>query len=192
MVLFTKGEICYMAQYITKKQQVQNLLKEIENVITSVNADIAIPILQWTKEKILMDTSEKYRQEKYKTAKLRKFKPRAVKQWEIYGCALGKNVGSEQNGKSRPVIIAQDTSNCMKSPTVLIVPLTAALDKNGNKKRKLDTQIEFSHPKMSKLSYIKVEHARCISKARLTEKMCDLDPDTIKDIKEMVKVVYKI
>lgn len=48
-----------MSQYITKKQQVQNLLKEIENVITSVNADIAIPILQWTKEKILMDTSEK-------------------------------------------------------------------------------------------------------------------------------------
>ena len=192
MVSFTKGEIRYMAQYITKKQQVQNLLKEIENVITSVNADIAIPILQWTKEKILMDTSEKYRQEKYKTSKLRKFKPRAVKQWEVYGCALGKNVGSEQNGKSRPVIIAQDTSNCMKSPTVLIIPLTAALDKNGNKKRKLDTQIEFSHPKMSKLSYIKVEHARCISKARLTEKMCDLDPGTIKDIKEKVKVVYKI
>ena len=192
MVSFTKGEIRYMAQYITKKQQVQNLLKEIENVITSVNADIAIPILQWTKEKILMDTSEKYRQEKYKTSKLRKFKPRAVKQWEVYGCALGKNVGSEQNGKSRPVIIAQDTSNCMKSPTVLIIPLTAAFDKNGNKKRKLDTQIEFSHPKMSKLSYIKVEHARCISKARLTEKMCDLDPCTIKDIKEKVKVVYKI
>ena len=50
MVSFTKGEIRYMAQYITKKQQVQNLLKEIENVITSVNADIAIPVLQWTKE----------------------------------------------------------------------------------------------------------------------------------------------
>ena len=181
-----------MAQYITKKQQFQNLLKEIENVITSVNADIAIPILQWTKEKILMDTSEKYRQEKYKTAKLRKFKPRAVKQWEVYGCALGKNVGSEQNGHSRPVIIAQDTSKCMKSPTVLIIPLTAALDKNGNKKRKLDTQIEFSHPKMSKLSYIKVEHARCISKARLTEKMCDLDDDTINEIKKMVKVVYNL
>lgn len=181
-----------MAQYITKKQQVQNLLKEIETVITSVNVDIAIPILQWTKEKILMDTSEKYRQEKYKATKWRKFKPRAVKQWEVYGCALGKNVGSEQNGKSRPVIIAQNTSNCMKSPTVLIIPLTAALDKNGNKKRKLDTQIEFSHPQMSKLSYIKVEHARCISKARLTEKMCDLDDNTIKEIKKMVKMVYNL
>ena len=181
-----------MSQYITKKQQVQNLLKEIENVITSINADIAIPILQWTKEKILMDSSEKYRQEKYKTTKWKKFKPRAVKQWEVYGCALGKNVGSEQNGKSRPVIIAQDTTKCMKSPTVLIIPLTAAYDKNGNKKRKLETQIEFSHPAMSKASYIKVEHARCVSKARLTEKMCDLDEATIKDIKEMVKIVYNI
>lgn len=80
----------------------------------------------------------------------------------------------------------------MKSPTVLIIPLTAAYDKNGNKKRKLDTQIEFSHPAMSKTSYIKVEHARCISKARLTEKMCDLDEATISDIKEMVKIVYNI
>lgn len=181
-----------MSQYITKKQQVQNLLKEIENVITSINVDIAIPILQWTKEKILMDTSEKYRQEKYKATKWKKFKPRAVKQWEVYGCALGKNVGSEQNGKSRPVIIAQDTSKCMKSPTVLIIPLTAAYDKNGNKKRKLETQIEFSHPAMSKASYIKVEHARCISKVRLTEKMCDLDENTVNDIKEMVKIVYNI
>lgn len=178
--------------YVTKKQQVQSLLKEIENVITSRNVDVAIPILQWTKEKILMDSTEKYRQERFKNTKMRKYKPRAVKQWEVYGCALGKNVGSEQNGKSRPVIIAQDTTKCMKSPTVLIIPLTAALDRNGNKKRKLDTQIEFSHPAMSKLSYIKVEHARCISKARLTEKMCDLDDDTIKDIKDMVKLVYNL
>ena len=58
-----------MAQYVTKKQQVKNLLNEIEKVITSVNADIAIPILQWTKEKILMDSSEKYRQDRYKTTK---------------------------------------------------------------------------------------------------------------------------
>lgn len=181
-----------MAQYITKKQQVQILLKEIENVITSKNADIAIPILQWTKEKILMATSEKYRQERYEATKWNKFKPRAVKQWEVYGCVLGKNVGSEQNGKSRPVIIAQDTSGCMKSPTVLVIPLTSALDKNGNKKRKLPTQIEFSHPKLSKLSYIKVEHARCISKSRLTEKMCDLDNNTIEDIKKMVKIVYNL
>lgn len=181
-----------MSKYITKKQQVQSLLKEIESVITSINADIAIPILQWTKEKILMDSSEKYRQERYKTTKWKKYKPRAVKQWEVYGCALGKNVGSEQNGKSRPVIIVQDTSKCMKSPTVLIIPLTAAYDKNGNKKRKLDTQIEFSHPNMSKVSYIKVEHARCISKARLTEKMCDLDDETINNIKEMIKIVCNI
>lgn len=181
-----------MAAYITKKQQVQNLLKEIEKVITSANADISIPILQWTKSKILMDSTEKNRQSRYNSTKWRKYRPRAVKQWEVYGCALGRNVGSEQNGKSRPVIIAQDTSKCMQSPTVLVIPLTAAIDKNGNKKKKLFTQIEFSHPNLSKLSYIKVEHARCISKARLTEKMCDLDCNTISDIKDMVKIVYNL
>lgn len=45
---------------------------------------------------------------------------------------------------------------------------------------------------MSKVSYIKVEHARCIPKARLTEKMCDLDDDTIKYIKDIIKIVYDI
>ena len=178
--------------YVTKKQQVQNLLKDIENSITGRNVDISIPILQWTKEKILMDTSEKRRDVKFKSTKWKKYKPRAVKQWEVYGCALGKNIGSEQNGKSRPVIIAQDTRKCMASPTVLVIPLTSAYDKDGNKKRKLDTQIEFSNSALTKDSYIKVEHARCISKARLTEKMCDLDDATINSIKDMIKIVYNL
>ena len=179
--------------YVSKKQQVINILTDLENTITPRNADIGINILNWAKEKIILAEKESKRQYYLqKDVTNPRNKPRVVKFGKVYGCNLGKNIGSEQNGKSRPVIIAQDTSNCMKSPTVLIMPLTAAFDKNGNKKRKLDTQIEFSHPKMSKLSYIKVEHARCISKARLTEKMCDLDPDTIKDIKEKVKVVYKI
>ena len=39
---------------------------------------------------------------------------------------------------------------------------------------------------------IKVEHARCISKSRLTEKMCDLDENTISEIKEKIKMVYNL
>lgn len=35
-----------MGKYITKKQQVLNLLNDIEATITSRNADIAIPILK--------------------------------------------------------------------------------------------------------------------------------------------------
>ena len=48
-----------MGKYITKKQQVLNLLNDIEATITSRNADIAIPILKWTQEKIRLDTVEK-------------------------------------------------------------------------------------------------------------------------------------
>lgn len=181
-----------MSAYITKKQQVINLLADIENIVKASNADIAIPILRWTKDKIAMDTIEKERQKGLKETKRKKYIPRAVEQWEVYGCALGKNIGSEQNGTSRPVIIVQDTTKCKRSPTVLVIPLTSAFDKEGNKKRKLETQVEFTHCKLSKLSYIKVEHARCISKARLTEKMCDLDINTINDIKNAIKLVYDI
>ena len=181
-----------MGKYITKKQQVLNLLNDIEATITSRNADIAIPILKWTQEKIRLDTVEKNRHEKYQSTKYRKYRPRAVKQWEVYGCALGKNIGSEQNGVSRPVVIVQDTRESMHSPTVLVAPFTSAYDKDGNKKRKLDTQVEFLNDKMTKASYIKVEHARCISKSRLTEKMCDLDENTISEIKEKIKLVYNL
>lgn len=185
-----KRMVLGMGHYITKKEQVTNLLKDIENCISRKNADIAIPILNWTKDKILLDTREKTRQERFKATNYKQYRPRAVKQWEVYGCALGKNIGSEQNGISRPVIIVQDTSLCMKSPTVVVIPLTSAYDKNGIKKRQLNTHIEFSHEKMTKTSYIKVEHIRCVSKARLTEKMCELDDDTIQKVKEVMKNMY--
>lgn len=126
-----------MGKYITKKQQVLNLLNDIEATITSRNADIAIPILKWTQEKIRLDTVEKNRHEKYQSTKYRKYRPRAVKQWEVYGCALGKNIGSEQNGVSRPVVIVQDTRESMHSPTVLVAPFTSAYDKDGNKKQEI-------------------------------------------------------
>lgn len=179
-------------RYVSKQQQVINLLEDVKNTITASNVDIAIPILKWTQEKIVLDTNEKNRQNRLKTTKNRSFVPRAVIQGEIYGCNLGKNIGSEQNGHSRPVIIIQDTRKCIKSPTVMVIPLTDATDKDGNPKRKLNTQIELVHKDLSKKSFIKVEHARCISKARLTEKMGDLEVETLKDIKEMFKTIYKL
>ena len=175
MVLFTKGEICYMA-YISKKQQVVNILTDLENTITARNVDIGINILNWAKDKIILAERESKRQyylQKDNTNP--RNKPRVVKFGKVYGCNLGKNIGSEQNGKSRPVVILQkDTPN---SPTVIVAPLTDAHDANGNLKTIYPTHVLVKDPKLTKESIIKLEHIRSVSKNRLTEYMTDLNDD---------------
>ena len=41
-----------MARHISKQQQVKNLLSDLETAINRNNVDIALPLLEWTKEKI--------------------------------------------------------------------------------------------------------------------------------------------
>ena len=48
--------------YVSKKQQVINILSDLENVITARNADIGINILNWAKEKIILAEKESKRQ----------------------------------------------------------------------------------------------------------------------------------
>lgn len=160
--------------YVNKKQQVLNILTDLENTITPRNADIGINILNWAKEKIILAEREAKRQFylQRNNSDLRN-KPRVVKYGCVYGCNLGKNIGSEQNGKSRPVVILQ--RNSPNSPTVIVAPLTDAHDSNGNLKTIYPSHILVKDPKLSKESIIKLEHIRSVSKNRLTEYMTDLN-----------------
>lgn len=175
-------------QYISKKQQIENLLNDIKQGINSENVDLGIAILKWTVEKIRLDTLEKERQKINKIDKS-KNRPRKVNRGEIYGAVLGSNVGSEQNGKSRPVMIVQEMKHSHSSPTVIVAPLTGAFDKNGNFKRLLSTHILIEHENLSKQSILKLEHCRSISKNRLTELMCVIDVTAI-NLDEKIKLVY--
>lgn len=114
-------------------------------------------------------------------------KPSVVKFGKVYGCNLGKNIGSEQNGKSRPVVILQ--KNSPNSPTVIVAPLTDAHDANGNLKTIYLTHILVKDPNLTKESIIKLEHIRSVSKNRLTEYMTDLNDNkgVIKEIEEKLK-----
>lgn len=160
--------------YITKKQQVLNILSDLENTITPRNADIGINILNWAKEKIILAEREAKRQfYLQKNSSNLRNKPRVVKYGCVYGCNLGKNIGSEQNGKSRPVIVLQ--KNSPNSPTVIIAPLTDAYDSNGNLKTIYPSHVLVSDSNLSKKSIIKLEHIRSVSKNRLTEYMTDLN-----------------
>ena len=171
--------------YVSKKQQVINILSDLENVITARNADIGINILNWAKDKIILAEKESKRQYFYQKDKTNiKNKPRVVKCGCVYGCNLGKNIGSEQNGKSRPVIVLQ--KNTPNSPTVIVAPLTDAHDSNGNLKKLYPSHVLVNDEKLSKESIIKLEHIRSVSKNRLTEYMTDLtqNKDIITEIQE--------
>lgn len=75
--------------YVSKKQQVINILSDLENVITARNADIGINILNWAKEKIILAEKESKRQYFYQKDKTNiKNKPRVVKCGCVYGCNL--------------------------------------------------------------------------------------------------------
>ena len=179
--------------YISKKQQVLNILADLQATITSRNVDIGINILNWAKEKIILAEKENKRQyylQKFPTDA--RNKPRVVKYGRVYGCNLGKNVGSEQNGKSRPVIVLQKDSP--NSPTVIVAPLTDAHDANGNLKTIYPTHVLVQDPNLTKQSIIKLEHMRSISKNRLTEYMTDLSKNNniMQDIEKKLKSMLRV
>ena len=66
--------------YISKKQQIKNILSDLEDTITTRNVDIGINILNWAKEKILLAEKESRRQYfLQKDSTNFKNKPRVVK-----------------------------------------------------------------------------------------------------------------
>lgn len=170
-----------MARHISKQQQVKNLLSDLETAINRNNVDIALPLLEWTKEKIDLSYREKTRVDKYNQTKKAQGKPRFVKRGGVYYANLGKNVGSEQNGY-RPVLVVQEKRANTTSPTVIVIPLTDAHDKHGNPKRVLDSHLVVTHQKLSKVSMVKAEYARSISKNRLRDFICQLDPKVMSDV----------
>lgn len=170
-----------VAKHVSKQQQVKNLLSDLEKEINRNNVDLAIPLLEWTKEKIELSYREKNRVDKYNQTKKAQGKPRFVKRGGVYYANLGKNVGSEQNGY-RPVLVVQESRANATSPTVIIIPLTDAHDKHGNPKRVLDSHLVVTNPKLSKVSMVKAEYARSISKNRLRDFVCQLDPKIMSDI----------
>lgn len=180
-----------MSKHISKQQQVKNLLKDLESTINRNNVDLALPILEWTKEKIELSFREKTRAAKYNQTKKAQGKPRHVKRGGVYYANLGKNVGSEQNGY-RPVLVVQEKKGNATSPTVIIIPLTDAYDKNGIAKRVLDTHLVVSNPKLSKTSMVKAEYARSISKNRLRDFVCQLDPTTMAEVAIRVKRAFEL
>lgn len=177
----------YMARHISKQQLVNNILNDIQSGITRSNVDTAIPILNWTKEKIILAYQEHQRIQRFLASGKKTSKPRHVQRGHIYYAKLGKNIGSEQN-EFRPVVVVQDGRGNATSNTVIVIPLTDALDKNGTPKRLLSTHVAITQPELKKPSIIKTEHIHNISKNRLQDEICCVDDIILKDVDSKLKI----
>ena len=98
-----------------------------------------------------------------------------VKRGDMVYADLSPVVGSEQGG-IRPVVIIQNDTGNMHSPTVIAAAITSQMGKN-----KLPTHIELG-PQNSDLkseSIVLAEQIRTIDKSRLKEKIGHIDDQQI-------------
>ncbi|MEG0229344.1 MAG: type II toxin-antitoxin system PemK/MazF family toxin [Oscillospiraceae bacterium] len=109
-----------------------------------------------------------------------------VKRGEIYYADLSPVVGSEQGG-NRPVLIVQNDVGNKFSPTVIAAAITSK-----HFKSKMPTHIEISSEicGLSQDSIVLLEQIRTIDKARLKEKMGEVDIASMKKINSALSVSF--
>ena len=111
-----------------------------------------------------------------------------MRRGDIYYADLRPVVGSEQGGV-RPVLIIQNDVGNRHSPTVICAAITSKMNK-----AKLPTHIELSAGKydMVKDSVILLEQLRTIDKQRLKDRVCHLDSDIMRAVKEGLMISLEL
>jgi mRNA interferase MazF len=107
-----------------------------------------------------------------------------VKRGDIYFADLSPVVGSEQGG-IRPVLIIQNNLGNHFSPTVIVAAITAKMVKP-----KLPTHIGIKAvgTGIERDSVILLEQIRTIDKARLSDKVCHLEPIMMEQVNQALKI----
>jgi mRNA interferase MazF len=118
---------------------------------------------------------------------------------EIYWAYLGKNVGSEQNEK-RPVLIIQNDIGNRFGPTTIVAPIT---DPDEERPKPLPTEVlihlESDKPDpddpTKKLvivtGVIRCQQIRVLSKARLENRICDLNDEELEKLNPQIDQIKK-
>lgn len=100
---------------------------------------------------------------------------------DLYYADLRLTLGCEQGGV-RPVVILQNNTGNLHSPTVIVAPIT------GKKKRYLPTHVNIEHPLLFKDSLVLLEQIRTIDKCRLLSPMGRLDDEYILRINKATEI----
>ncbi|MFY0516574.1 type II toxin-antitoxin system PemK/MazF family toxin [Lysinibacillus sp. UGB7] len=117
------------------------------------------------------------------SVKERIFKNLNPKQGEIWTVSFGANAGSEIN-RTRPALVIQSNKYTEGALTVVVVPITRTTARN-------DYYVEFTENDVIRAeSYndapsgtLALDQIRCISKARLGQKVADLNPNKLEEVR---------
>ena len=107
---------------------------------------------------------------------------------EIYYANLSGAIGSEQQG-TRPVLIVQNNTGNVHSPTVMVLPITKKLDVINPQPTHIDIK------NFCGLEYectILAEQIRTIDKSRLRAKIGNLPYKMIKTVNEAMQIAQGI
>ncbi len=110
-----------------------------------------------------------------------------IKRGDIYYADLSPVVGSEQGGV-RPVLIVQNDVGNKHSPTVIAAAITSQVGKS-----RLPTHIDILADDsygLLKNSVVLLEQVRTIDKARLKEKMGQLDSTDMSKVNEGLSISF--
>jgi mRNA interferase MazF len=107
-----------------------------------------------------------------------------VKRGELFFANLNPVIGSEQGGL-RPVVVIQNDIGNTYSPTTIVAAITSQI-----KRAKLPTHVEIKKDKshLDRDSVILCEQLRTIDKKRLSEKIGQLDSETMSKINKALGI----
>lgn len=109
-----------------------------------------------------------------------------IKRGDIFFAELSPFVGSEQGGQ-RPVVIVQNDVGNHHAPTVIVVPITAQIDKP-----KLPTHLglpaTIENTGINKDSVLLGEQVRTIDKRRLQDKIGEIPQAIMTDVNQALVI----
>ncbi len=107
-----------------------------------------------------------------------------MKRGDIYYADLRPVIGSEQGG-IRPVLVIQNDTGNLHSPTIIVAAITSKLHKT-----QLPTHIHLDsrHCELIKDSVILLEQIRTIDKQRLKSQVCHLDEEMMQKVDRALKI----
>ena len=107
-----------------------------------------------------------------------------IKRGDVFWANLEPTKGSEQGG-IRPVLIIQNDTFNIYSPTVIVAPLTS---KKPSKKYLTSIFVSKEDLKMKKDSTILLSQIRTIDKRRILKKVSSLDKETMEKVELAIKI----
>jgi mRNA interferase MazF len=100
---------------------------------------------------------------------------------------LNPTLGHEQAGTRPALVVSENTFNHGPAELVIVLPITGS-------HKGIPFHVEVKPPEagLTKISYIKCEEPRCISKLRLMAKLGKVGDQTLENVDDRLKIVLDL